>query len=115
MLVENEKLYFCTARGKDFYHQIQNKPEVAITGMNKEYQMVRLNGKEPIYREMISMNQKVKPKGFIISENCIQCGLCQRQCPQQCIQDYKIKQQHCLHCGLCYENCPVNAIERRKV
>lgn len=20
MLVENEKLYFCTARGKDFYH-----------------------------------------------------------------------------------------------
>ena len=165
MLVENERLYFCTARGKDFYHQIQNKPEVVITGMNKEYQMVRLNGKvkkldkqkywidrifennpsmksvyphdsryileafcieegeleffdlgkEPIYRESISMNQKVKPKGFIISENCIQCGLCQRQCPQQCIQDYKIKQQHCLHSGLCYENCPVNAIEWRKV
>ena len=22
MIVENEKLYFCTARGKDFYHQI---------------------------------------------------------------------------------------------
>ena len=25
MLVENEKLYFCTARGKDFYSQIIKK------------------------------------------------------------------------------------------
>lgn len=45
MIVENEKLYFCTARGKDFYHQIITNGQVAITGMNKEFQMVRLNGK----------------------------------------------------------------------
>lgn len=44
MLVEDNKLYFCTARGKDFYKQLKNHPYVAITGMNKEYQMVRLNG-----------------------------------------------------------------------
>ena len=44
MLVEDSKLYFCTARGKDFYKQLKNQPYVAITGMNKEYQMVRLNG-----------------------------------------------------------------------
>ena len=44
MLVEDNKLYFCTARGKEFYKQLKNHPYVAITGMNKKYQMVRLNG-----------------------------------------------------------------------
>ena len=37
MIVEDEKLYFCTARGKDFYKQLKNHPYVAITGMNKKY------------------------------------------------------------------------------
>ena len=45
MLVEKEKLYFCTGRGKEFYNQLMRKPEVAITGLNKEFQMVRLSGK----------------------------------------------------------------------
>ncbi len=44
MLVESDKLYFCTSRGKDFYHQLQSHPHVAITGMNKDYQMIRLSG-----------------------------------------------------------------------
>ena len=42
-------------------------------------------GKEPIYRKSFSMNKEIKPKGFIISNQCIQCGLCQKNCPQQCI------------------------------
>lgn len=42
MIVENEKLYFVTARGKDFYKQLEEKQEVAITGVNKNYQTVRL-------------------------------------------------------------------------
>ena len=45
MLVENEKLYFCTARGKDFYSQIIKNSQVAITGMNQNFQMIRLDGK----------------------------------------------------------------------
>ncbi|BBF43589.1 hypothetical protein lbkm_2277 [Lachnospiraceae bacterium KM106-2] len=44
MLVENETLYFCTARGKNFYQELLARPWVAITGLNKEYQMVRLSG-----------------------------------------------------------------------
>ena len=71
-------------------------------------------GKEPIYRESFSMNKEIKPKGFIIRNQCIQCGLCQKNCPQQCISNYQIQQEHCLYCGLCYEKCPVQAIERRK-
>lgn len=44
MIVEDAKLYFCTSRGKAFYHQIRRKPEIAITGMNSQYQTVRLQG-----------------------------------------------------------------------
>lgn len=67
MLVEKEKLYFCTARGKDFYAQLMKDGNVAITGMNKEYQMIRLGGKakkldeqkkwiDKIFEENKSMN-----------------------------------------------------------
>ena len=44
MIVEDEKLYFCTTRGKDFYKQLLNDHHVAISAMNEKYQMVRLSG-----------------------------------------------------------------------
>lgn len=168
MIVENEKIYFCTSRGKDFHQQLLQNNNVAITGMNKNYQMVRVSGKaqrldsnnywidrifeenpsmndvypgesryildafciqegegeffdlsvSPITRYSFSLNKKpVTLKGFEISDACIGCGKCRRNCPQQCIVEgkpYQIIQEHCLHCGLCYENCPVQAILRRR-
>ena len=45
MLIEDKKLYFCTARGKDFYDQITQNPHIAITGLNTDFQMIRLHGK----------------------------------------------------------------------
>ncbi len=164
MLVENETLYFCTSRGKDFYRQLMDKGETAVVGMNREYQAVRLNGRvekledqkywidrifeanpsmnevypgdsryildpfcirkgeieffdlgtTPIQRESFSLGgQKTKKKGFYITEACIGCGKCKRNCPQKCIEEgkvYRIRQENCLHCRLCYENCPVQAI-----
>lgn len=47
----------------------------------------------------------------MITDQCIQCGKCEKLCPQQCIQDYQINPKPCLHCGLCYEECPVQAIK----
>ncbi len=44
MLVEEEKLYFCTARGKAFYKELVQSGNVAVTGMNQRYQMIRLSG-----------------------------------------------------------------------
>jgi len=70
----------------------------------------------PIYREPFSFGgMKIEYKGFIISNNCIECGACQNICPQKSIDTgtpYKIKQENCLHCGLCQENCPVDAINK---
>lgn len=45
MLAENEKLYFCTARGKDFYRQLMASGDVAVTGLTKDWQMIRLDGR----------------------------------------------------------------------
>lgn len=167
MLVEKGRLYFCTARGKDFYRQLMASGRVAVVGMNSEYQMVRVTGrvrklseqklwidrifeenpsmkdvypkesryilepfcldegqaeffdlgKSPIYRESFSLGEgKIELKGFTITEGCIGCGECRKNCPQQCIEEgspFAIRQENCLHCGLCQENCPVQAIERR--
>lgn len=162
MFVEDEKLYFVTARGKDFYRELTDAGEVAVTGLNKEWQTIRLSGKikkedqrlldrvfeqnpsmndvypgesryildvfclyegdgeffdlgqEPIHRQSFSFGKdKAKQKGFRITGRCTGCGLCQKDCPQQCIREgapYEIIGRHCLHCGLCAEKCPVNAI-----
>lgn len=168
MLVENEKLYFCTSRGKAFHRQLLASQRIAIVGLNHNFQSIRLNAivqylvdqkhwidrffdenesmnhvypgesryildafcieegeieffdlsQEPIYREFFSLgNKKVIKKGYVITEQCIGCGLCQKNCPQQCIQEgipFRILQNHCLHCGLCFEKCPVQAIQNQE-
>lgn len=45
MLVEDGALYFCTARGKDFYRELTENGHVAVTGLNREWRTVRLTGK----------------------------------------------------------------------
>lgn len=45
MLIEENRLYFCTARGKDVYQQLMHNPYIAITAMTPTYQMIRLQGK----------------------------------------------------------------------
>lgn len=169
MLVQDEKLYFCTARGKAFYHELMTEGQTAVAGMNKDYQMVRLGGrvKQPeeskawidrIFQENPSMNAvypgesryilepfymdggqmeffdlgktpverqsfvwgKIdrEKKGFRITDQCVECGICRESCPQQCIlkgSPYVIRQNHCLRCGLCYEKCPVQAVESEEI
>lgn len=164
MIVEDEKLYFCTARGKDFYCQLVRDDHVAISAMNTKWQMVRLSGtadkledqkywidrifeenssmnsvypddsryvleafciqngeveffdlgQEPIVRESFGIGkEEAKEAGFYITNDCIQCGVCEKVCPQKCIKEYKIDQTHCLHCGLCQEKCPAGVVKRK--
>lgn len=44
MLVEDEKLYFVTARGKSFYKQLKKIPKIAIVSMDDKYKTVRVSG-----------------------------------------------------------------------
>lgn len=86
MLVDSEKLYFCTARGKNFYQQLTKDSNVAITGMNKDYQMIRLNGKahkldeqkvwiDRIFKENPSMNNVYPDDSrYVLEAFCIDNG-----------------------------------------
>ena len=44
MLVEGDKLYFVTARGKDFYRELLSSGQAAVVGMNEHYQSIRVSG-----------------------------------------------------------------------
>ena len=75
-------------------------------------------GVNPIFRESYVIgNGHISLKGYQITDACIGCGKCLKNCPQRCIEikDRKaaIQQEHCLHCGNCYEVCPVKAVEKR--
>lgn len=45
MFVEDNKIFFTTARGKSLYRQIKKNPNVAVVGMDKSYRTVRIHGK----------------------------------------------------------------------
>ncbi|MDR1773248.1 MAG: 4Fe-4S binding protein, partial [Clostridioides sp.] len=53
---------------------------------------------------------------YVITDKCIGCTKCARQCPVSCIEG-KVKTKHvidsskCIKCGACKSACPVKAIE----
>lgn len=49
MLVEKDKIIFCTARGKHFYNELTAHPMIAITALNEDWQSVRLTGEAKRY------------------------------------------------------------------
>ena len=127
---EPEKLYFFTARGKDFCRELifQEQPylknvypgktrEIGIVFVIRDMQIEYFNlGVNPIFREQYLVGNGVsKPKGYEITSHCIGCGTCVNGCPQRCIKPgnpYYITQENCLHCGNCFEHCPVKAIRQ---
>jgi len=84
-----------------------------ITDAEIEYFHLGVN---PIFRESYTIGKgHISSKGYRITDTCIGCGNCVKNCPQRCIEKgnpYKIKQEHCLHCGNCYKVCPAGAVER---
>ncbi len=50
---------------------------------------------------------------YVITDDCISCGACETECPNQAISEgdskYVIDATKCDACGTCADNCPVDA------
>jgi len=51
---------------------------------------------------------------YKITEECIACGACEPECPEEAISEgdeiFLIDPELCNDCGTCAESCPVEAI-----
>ena len=41
---------------------------------------------------------------------CQRCGLCEKKCPVQAIEDCRIDASECINCGACSQNCKLDAV-----
>ena len=71
-------------------------------------------GQKPVFRKSFSIGEGGrKTRIYKITDRCIECGSCQKACPEGCISagsPFFIDQSHCIRCGLCVEKCPTDAI-----
>jgi len=62
MLCEDDVLYFLTGRGKPFFKQLKNNPQISIIGMDKRYKTVRVSGRaEAVGREYVDKIFEANP------------------------------------------------------
>ena len=59
-----------------------------------------------------------KTKGFVVTEDCVGCGLCAKNCPDEAIVMEKGRpvwtKKSCTKCSACINRCPKRAIEYGK-
>ncbi|MDR1616806.1 MAG: 4Fe-4S binding protein [Syntrophomonadaceae bacterium] len=65
MHTEDEKLYFLTARGKPFYHELLSEKKVAVLGLSRFKEMIRLNGAP----ELLPKEEQGKWLSLLFEEN----------------------------------------------
>lgn len=137
MIVEDEALYFLTARGKHFYSQLTNGGYAAVTGLNSEWQTVRLVGKverlsdqkhwiDRIFELNPSMNSVYPGESrYILEPFCIRDGeleffdLSKSPIYRESFSIGKgvihtkgfLITDACIGCGLCADNCPQQCID----
>ena len=55
---------------------------------------------------------------YIITTECIKCGICVDVCPASAIEEADeqyIINSSCIDCGKCAETCPIDAIRRTSI
>ena len=137
MIVEEGRLIFCTSRGKDFHAQLMESGWVAVTGLTKDYKMIRLNGKaklldekktwiDRIFAVNLSMNDVYPGESrYILDPFCIDEGdveyfdlgvnPIERESFSFGGAEPKARgfliTDACIGCGTCAASCPQQAID----
>lgn len=137
MYADEEKVVFCTARGKNFYEELREKPMIGITGMNASYEMVRLHGPvhkmenqkewiDLIFEENPSMKAVYPGEArYVLEAFCVKEGELEYfNLGVEPIQRYffslgedtSIQEGYeigdtCIECGTCATVCPQSCIE----
>jgi ferredoxin len=66
------------------------------------------------FRGIIIHHTRRKNMAHVISDECINCGACEPECPEEAISEgeeiFVIDSAKCTDCGTCVEVCPVEAI-----
>lgn len=138
MIVEENLLVFCTARGKEFYRQLTANPHVAVSGLNKKWQMIRLTGTaeklpdrkkwiDRIFAENPSMNDVYPGEAryilepFAIKSGSIEffdLGISPIRRERFSFGDGWTQPggflitERCIQCGTCKRGCPQQCIEK---
>jgi uncharacterized pyridoxamine 5'-phosphate oxidase family protein/NAD-dependent dihydropyrimidine dehydrogenase PreA subunit len=137
MIVEENRLIFCTGRGKDFYRQLTVNPHVAVSGLNKNWQMIRLTGTagkledqkkwiDRIFAENPSMNDVYPGESrYILDPFAIESGNVEffdlgtspihRESfsfgESKAFEKGFLITDRCFGCGKCQRNCPQQSID----
>ena len=135
MFVEEDGLYFTTAREKSFYRQLKTNPSVAICGMNEKYVSVRLVGavrfcedksvvdkifeRNPIMNKLYPGEKRYVLEGIHMYKGRGEIFDLSTEPPHRQRfsfggenfnpPGYSITDQ-CTACGICQEACPVDVI-----
>ncbi len=136
MLAQEENVYFLTARGKDFYQELMERPHVAICAMTKDFEMIRLNGEatklaeqkywidkmfeqNPVMNDVYPGDSRYVLEPFCICRGNVEyfnlgCSPIQRQSFSFGDAEHEEKgfaiMDACIGCGQCMEKCPQNCI-----
>ena len=137
MMADEDALYFCTARGKDFYLELISSGKVAAVALTKDWEMIRLSGVAVRLDEQKEWIDKIFENNpamlavypgdarYILEAFCIRSGsievfdlsghpICRRTYALGGgeIKDkgFVVNSNDCISCGICAEKCPQGSI-----
>ena len=83
--------------------------------LSEDYHMVAEDPKDLIVTGS-RIKQKVAGRVTLDKNNCVYCGLCARNCPENAItvdratKSWSVNYDECVQCGRCIEKCPKKAL-----